>query len=75
MKRLARIVGHLKTIARGWVSARRLRAETLEHLVEVIVVLRTRLDDLETEIDEVRADSRRVAELRIQVEDYLADRT
>lgn len=75
MKRLVRIVEHSKTIARGWVAQRRLRAETLEHLVETIVALRERIDDLETDIDEVRADSRRVAELRIQVEDHLAERT
>lgn len=62
------------TIARGWLAQRRLRAETISDLVGVVTDLRTRVSELERDLDDTRADSRRIAELRIQVEDFLADK-
>lgn len=50
---------------------RRLRTETLTHLAENVVELRARVEELESELDELRADSRRIAELRLLVEDSL----
>lgn len=61
--------------ARGWLAKRRLHAETVSDLVGVVEDLRVRLGELETDLDEARADSRRIAELRIQVEDFLAARS
>lgn len=61
----------LITAMRGWLAQRRLRAETLSNLLEIVASLQQRVDDLERDLDELRADSRRVAELRIQVEDRL----
>jgi|GEM_PF-3461101 len=74
MNRLTRILNVAKTTARGWIAERRLRADTVTHLTSIIDALHRRLDEMEKDIDELRADSRRVAELRIQVEDFLADK-
>jgi len=73
MNRIARLRQDLMLGLRGWVARRRLHAETTTHLVELVTDLRRRVDELETDLDELRADSRRVAELRIMVEDRLAD--
>ncbi len=59
------------TSVRGWRAQRRLRAETASDLMDIVVSLQKRVDELERDLDELRADSRRVAELRIQVEDRL----
>lgn len=71
MNRLRRARLDLITAMRGWLAQRRLRAETLSNLLEIVASLQQRVDDLERDLDELRADSRRVAELRIQVEDRL----
>lgn len=75
MNRFKRIVSGLKRHVRGWEAERRLRADTVTHLTSIIEALHERVDELEKDIDEIRSDSRRVAELRIQVEDFLAERT
>lgn len=76
---MKRILGRLRQdamlSARGWLAKRRLHAETVSDLVGVVEDLRVRLGELETDLDEARADSRRIAELRIQVEDFLAARS
>jgi len=74
MNRFKRIIHALTSSARGWVAERRLRVDTVTHLTHIIEALHQRVDELEKDIDEVRSDSRRVAELRILVEDILADR-
>ncbi|PRI10197.1 hypothetical protein B4915_12350 [Leucobacter massiliensis] len=51
---------------------RRLRAGQLEELLQGNETLKSRLDELEAELSEIRADSRRVAELRILVEERLS---
>ena len=71
MNRLTRLRVDLLTSVRGWRAERRLRAETASDLMGIVVSLQKRIDDLEQDLDELRADSRRVAELRIQVEDRL----
>lgn len=73
MNRIARIRQELTINVRGWVARRRLRAETANELVDIVADLRRRLDELEVDLDELRADSRRVAELRILVEDRLSE--
>lgn len=74
MNRLVRIRRDLMLSARGWLARRRLRAETVSELVDTVNDLRQRVAELEVDLDELRADSRRVAELRIQVENALASR-
>ncbi|MFD5215742.1 hypothetical protein [Microbacterium sp. NPDC058345] len=74
MNRLARIRQDLVLNARGWLARRRLHAETVADLVGTVNELRQRVTELEVDLDELRADSRRVAELRIQVEDMLGGR-
>ncbi len=71
MNRLTRLRLDLMTSVRGWRAQRRLRAETASDLMDIVVSLQKRVDELERDLDELRADSRRVAELRIQVEDRL----
>lgn len=73
MNRIARIRQELMINLRGWIAQRRLHAETANELVGIVAELRRRVDELEADLDELRADSRRVAELRILVEDRLAD--
>ncbi len=73
MSRIARIPRELMINVRGWVARRRLHAETANELIGIVAELRRRVDELEADLDEFRADSRRVAELRILVEDRLAD--
>lgn len=75
MSRLSRIRHDLMTDVRGWWTSRRLRAESIIALTDTVAELRRRIGELESDLDELRADSRRVAELRIQVEDLLIDRT
>lgn len=74
MTPLTRARDDLMLAIRGWRARRRLRAELLIDLTRTLQVFETRISQLETDLDELRADSRRVAELRIQVEDFLADR-
>lgn len=73
MNRLIRIPQDMLLALRGWRAERRLRAHTIIDLTELLSSLQRRVDELETDVDELRADSRRIAELRIQVEDLLAD--
>ncbi|MFD5224998.1 hypothetical protein ACFWHT_05175 [Microbacterium sp. NPDC058342] len=73
MNRLARLRHDVLLTLRGWRAQRRLRAETLVDLIGTVNDLTEQITELRAELDEVRADSRRVAELRIQVEDFLAD--
>lgn len=73
-KRLALLKQDLFVTLRSWRARHLLRAETVTDLVGTVTSLRTRIDELERDLDELRADSRRVAELRIQVEDLLAER-
>ena len=74
MKRIRRICRELIGILRGWVAKRRLRAETATDLIGIVADLRSRIGELEADLDELRADSRRVAEMRIQVENFLAEK-
>lgn len=73
MNRLVRAQRDLMLSIRGWRAQRRLRAATILRLTESVEGFETRVRQLEAEIDELRADSRRVAEMRIQLEDYLAE--
>lgn len=74
MNRLTRLRLDLMTSLRGWLAQRRLRAETASDLIGIVTALQQRVDDLERDLDELRSDSRRVAEMRIQVEDLLIDK-
>lgn len=74
MNRLTRLRLDLMTSLRGWRAQRRLRAETASDLIGIVTALQRRVDDLERDLDELRADSRRVAEMRIQVEDLFIDK-
>lgn len=71
-RRLGRIRQDVVLNARGWLAKRRLHAETINDLVGIVQELQVRVSELERDLDDTRADSRRVAELRIQVEDFLA---
>lgn len=73
MKRIVRTAQDLRVNLRAWVAKRRLRAQNIIDLTDTVVDLRKRVGELETDLDELRADSRRVAEMRIQLEDFLAD--
>ncbi len=72
MKRIVRVAQELRINLRGWVAKRRLRSQTIVELADTVADLRKRVGELETDLDELRGDSRRVAEMRIQVEDFLA---
>lgn len=75
MNPIARIGQETVANLRGWVVKRRLHSEALVELTDTVADLRTRVGELEADLDELRADSRRVAEMRIQLEDSLADRS
>lgn len=72
MKRVSSALRDLRTMWRGWRAARVLRAETVAELADTVTKLQARIADLENDLDEFRSDSRRIAELRIQVEDFLS---
>lgn len=73
MKRIVHIGHDFLVNLRGWRARRRLQSETAINLVDTMLELRRRVDELERDLDELRGDSRRVAEIRIQVEDFLAE--
>ena len=57
--------------SRARARARALRAEQLENLLIRMAQLEATNTQMEREMDELRSDSRRIAELRILVEDEL----
>jgi hypothetical protein len=75
VKRIVGVVRDIRINLRGWRAKRRLHSEAASELVKIVLDLRNRVEELEADLDELRSDSRRVAELRIQVEDFLAERT
>ncbi|GAA1530640.1 ABC-type phosphate transport system auxiliary subunit [Microbacterium ginsengiterrae] len=75
MGRLSTLGSDLLLEIRRRRAQRRLHARTVLDLASTVASLQQRLSELESDLDEVRADSRRVAELRIQVEDALAAST
>lgn len=74
MNRVQRLLGDLRAELSAKRAHRRLRTETLTDLAETIRSLQGRVIEVEAELDELRADSRRIAELRVLVEDSLVQR-
>lgn len=75
MNRITRVGNDTVAEVRAWRAKRRLHSAAVVELTETVADLTVRVSALEADLDELRADSRRVAELRIQLEDFLADRS
>lgn len=74
MNRLVSLLRDARMQLRSGRVKRRVKAEALTDLDGTLTALRAEVRELREEIDELRGDSRRVAELRILVEDELLRR-
>lgn len=74
MNRLISVLRDARMQLRSWRVKRQVEAEALTDLNGTLSALRAEVRELREEIDELRGDSRRVAELRILVEDELLRR-
>jgi len=78
LRALSSLVRGMRDNLRAWVIARRLKTQMLSDVLNQLENVHTELNSLQKtltkyskEVDELRADSRRVAELRILVENQL----